>query len=108
VISNWQDSPYDLRRRQLALARPITEVVSRRRSPRRCANCSCSTSTASAWCSQCDPTTIGSSWPATDEDLDELIGFVAVEANHETNRRGQQRLDTALDALTDAAQRHDR
>ncbi len=27
VISNWQDSPYDLRRRHLALARPIKEIV---------------------------------------------------------------------------------
>ncbi|MGH8861704.1 MAG: hypothetical protein ACRDVG_10820 [Jatrophihabitantaceae bacterium] len=41
---------------------------------------------------------------ATDEDLDELIGFVAAEANHETNRRRQQRLDAAFDALSTAAQ----
>jgi hypothetical protein len=40
----------------------------------------------------------------TDDDLDELIGCVVAEANHETNRRRQQRLDTALEALTDAAQ----
>ena len=40
---------------------------------------------------------------ATDDDLDELIGFVAAEANHEPNRRRQQRLDAASDALTTAA-----
>jgi hypothetical protein len=40
---------------------------------------------------------------ATDDDLDELIGFVAAEANHEPNRRRQQRLDSAFDALNIAA-----
>jgi hypothetical protein len=41
---------------------------------------------------------------ATDEDLEELIGFVAADANHEPNRRRQQRLDVAFDALNTAAQ----
>jgi hypothetical protein len=41
---------------------------------------------------------------ATGDDLDELIGFVAADANNETSRRRQQRLDAALDALTTAAQ----
>jgi hypothetical protein len=40
---------------------------------------------------------------AGDDDLDELIGFVAAEANHEPNRRRQQRLDAAFNALNDAA-----
>jgi hypothetical protein len=40
---------------------------------------------------------------ATDDDLDELIGFVAAEANHEPNRRRQQRLDAAFAALNTAA-----
>jgi hypothetical protein len=43
---------------------------------------------------------------ATDDDLDELIGFVAAEANHEPNQRRRQRLDAAFDALT-AAQARD-
>jgi hypothetical protein len=37
-----------------------------------------------------------------------LIGFVAAEANHEPNRRRQQRLDNALDALTTANQTRNR
>ena len=37
--------------------------------------------------------------PLTDTELDELIGAVAAEANHEPNRRRQQRLDAAFDAL---------
>ncbi len=41
---------------------------------------------------------------ATDDDLDELIGFVAAEANNDSNRRRQQRLDAAFDVLKAAAQ----
>ncbi|MBV8997116.1 MAG: hypothetical protein JO287_26255 [Pseudonocardiales bacterium] len=103
VVSNWQDSPYDLRRRQLALARPVNVVV-------------ISEEVAAALRElqlldlDCERLVFGMRsedariiMPATDDDLDELIGFVAAEANHETNRRRQQRLDSALDALTGAA-----
>ena len=37
-----------------------------------------------------------------DEDLDELIGYVAAEANHEQDRRRQKRLDAAFKVLNDA------
>ena len=40
---------------------------------------------------------------ASADDLEELIGFVAAEANHEPNRRRRQRLDAAFIALTEAA-----
>jgi hypothetical protein len=40
--------------------------------------------------------------PVDDEDLDELMGFVAAEANHETNRRRQKRLDVVFAVLSDA------
>ena len=39
---------------------------------------------------------------ASKEDLDELTGYVAAEANHETNRRRQKRLDLAFAALSEA------
>ena len=39
--------------------------------------------------------------PADAEDLDELIGYVAAEANHETNRRRQKRLNLAFAVLSD-------
>ncbi|MBI2705470.1 MAG: hypothetical protein HYX32_09305 [Actinobacteria bacterium] len=35
-------------------------------------------------------------------DLDELMGFVAAEANHESNPRRRRRLDAAFDALYEA------
>jgi hypothetical protein len=37
-------------------------------------------------------------------DLEELIGSLAAEANHEPNRRRRHRLDAAVSALTEAAQ----
>ena len=46
----------------------------------------------------------GAVLPATSEDLDKLTGFVAAGANHEPSRRRQQRLGTAFDALSNAAQ----
>ena len=49
----------------------------------------------------------GATLAATDEDLDELIGSVAAEANHEPNRRRQQRLDAAFGALNAATQTPD-
>jgi hypothetical protein len=36
-----------------------------------------------------------------EDDLDELLGYVAAEANHEKDRRRQKRLDQAFEALKD-------
>jgi len=44
---------------------------------------------------------------ATDYELDEVAGFVAAEANSESNRRRQQRLDAAFNVLKAAAQTRD-
>ena len=38
---------------------------------------------------------------AGEDDLEELLGHVAAEANHETDRRRQKRLDQAVEALKD-------
>ncbi len=38
---------------------------------------------------------------AGEEDLEELLGYVAAEANHEKNRLRQKRLDQAFRALKD-------
>lgn len=39
---------------------------------------------------------------AGEEDLDELVGYIAAEANHEKDRRRQKRLDTAFAVINDA------
>ena len=106
VISNWADSPYDLRRRRLtAAAAPVHEVV-------------IADEVAAALRElvlldpDCERLVFGmrahprdAALHATADDLDELIGFIAAEANHEPNRRRQQRLDAAFDKLSTAAQK---
>jgi hypothetical protein len=104
IISNWEDSPFDLRRRRLALAGSVHEIA-----------ISAEVASALRELRLLDPESQrlvfairahndGAILAATDEDLDELIGFVAAEANHEPNRRRQQRLDAAFEALNTAAQ----
>ncbi|UQX11465.1 hypothetical protein [Candidatus Mycobacterium methanotrophicum] len=105
VISNWENSPYDLRRRRLTAVDAIREIV-------------LDTEVAAAlrelllldpdcqrlvFSMRAHPN--GAALHASDDDLEELIGFVAAEANHEPNRRRQRRLDAAFDALSIAAQR---
>ncbi|MCV7094199.1 hypothetical protein [Mycobacterium kubicae] len=104
VISNWADSPYDLRRRRLTAVAPVHEVV-------------IADEVASALRElvlldpDCERLVYGmrahkhgAALQATEDDLEELIGFVAAEANHEPNRRRQRRLDAAFDSLSTAAQ----
>ncbi len=49
-----------------------------------------------------DPDRPGAFLDVDAEDLDELIGLVAAEANHEDDRRRQKRLDSAFNALSEA------
>jgi hypothetical protein len=103
VISGWEDSAFDLRPCGLTLARAINEVV-------------LSDQVASALrelrlldidCERLVYRIRAHSdqaiMAATDDDPEELIGFVAAEANHEPNRRRRRRLDAAFDALSGAA-----
>jgi hypothetical protein len=104
VISNWADSPFDLRRRRLTLAGPVNEIVI----PNEVAAALRELQLLDADCERVvfriRARNGRAVLSATVGDLDELIGFVAAEANHEPSRRRQQRLDTAFDALTNAAQ----
>jgi hypothetical protein len=104
VISNWEDSVFDLRRRQLAVAGAASEIVI----PNEIAAALRDLQLLDPDCERLvfrirahhDE---GAILAATDDDLDDLIGSVAAEANHEPNRRRRQRLDAAFDALNDAA-----
>jgi hypothetical protein len=104
VISNWEDSPYDLRRRRLTAVGAVNEVVI--------------TDEVAAALRElvfldpdCERLVFGmrahhgggAVLHASKDDLEELIGFVAAEANHESNRRRQHRLDAAFDFLVTAA-----
>jgi hypothetical protein len=104
VISNWEDSAFDLCRRQLTLAEDVNEVVI----PDEVAAALRGLQLLDTDCERVvfriRARNDGAILAATDDELDELIGFVAAEANHEPSRRRQQLLDTAFDALTTAAQ----
>jgi hypothetical protein len=103
VISGWEDSPFDLRRRGLSLARAVidvmlsTEVTAALRDLRLLdLDCERLVYRIRVHGDQ-------AIMAATDDDLEELIGFVAAEANHEPNRRRQRRLDASFDALSGTA-----
>ncbi len=104
VISNWVDSPFDLRRTGLSVASVVNEFkisdeVTAALHDLRLLDLDCQRLVFRIRTQK-----HGALLTATDDDLEQLIEFVAAEANHETNRRRQQRLDTAFDALNSAAQ----
>ena len=103
VISNWEDTPFDQRPRQITLAKTIHNIVI----PDQIAAALRELRLLDADCERLvfriRAHHDGAILTASDDDLDELIGSVAAEANHEPNRRRQQRLDAASDALNTAA-----
>ena len=108
MISNWENSPFDLRRRQHTLTEAANQIVILNE----VAAALRDLQLLDTDCERLD-FRIGAHHnhailTATDDDLDELIGSVAAEANHEPNRRRQQRLDAAFDALNSAAHTPDR
>ncbi len=103
TISNWADTPFDLRRQQLAVAETLHEIVldaeiaaALRALPFLDTDCQ-----RAVFAIRAHDNSLYLA--VTDTELDELIGAVAAEANHEPNRRRQQRLDAAFDALNTAA-----
>jgi hypothetical protein len=104
VISNWEDSPFDLRRRKLAVAGDLTEIVITEQVAATLRDLRLLDTDCERLVFRIRARGDGAVLTVADEDLEELVGFVAAEANHEPNRRRQQRLDVAFDALNTAAQ----
>jgi hypothetical protein len=101
VISNWADSPYDLRRRRLSVAGDVDEVVVGD-------DTSASLRELVFLDPDCERLVFGMRAHPDGallltgaDDLEELIGFLAAEA---PNRRRRRRLDAAFTALTQTAQ----
>ena len=103
IISNWADSPFDLRRRRLTLAGPVNEIVISEEAAAALRELRLPDADCERLVFRIRAHDGGAVLPATPGDLDELIGFVAAEANHAASRRRRQRLDTALDALSNPA-----
>ena len=102
VIRGWEDSPYDLRlRRPMApqgwmtvpvpaeVAATLREIIVLDTETER-------------YVFRARATLEGAELLGTIDDLDELVGFVAADANHEENRRRQKRLDDTFALLNDA------
>ena len=100
VISNWCDSPDDLRSRTLTHACPLNEIdlTDAVASVLRDLRFLDTDSERVVFAVRADgERTV---LTATDDELDQLTWLVAAEANHEPNRRRRQRLDAAFDALS--------
>jgi hypothetical protein len=103
VISNWQNSAFDLRPRQSAAAKPCTQVViisgETATVPPGLAllihDCQRSVFQVRAHGAAAVPT-------ATNDDFDELVGGIAAEANQEPHRLRHQYLIAALNAPNEA------
>ena len=110
VISGWEGSYADLRRPRGGRSRTTKpevrvadEVMVALRDLRLLdTDCERMAFAARADPDGVDPGRPGAFLDADAEDLDELIGFVAAEANHENDRRRQKRLDSAFNALSEA------
>ena len=103
VISNWQDTPFDLQSRELAAAESRTQILITdevagvlRDLPQLDLAAQRRVFRIRGRGDACVLT-------ATEEQLTGLVGSTAAEANHEPNQRRRQRLNAALHALTDAA-----
>jgi hypothetical protein len=104
IISNRADSPFDLRPRRLTLAHPVGEIVIQEEAAAALRELRLPDAGCQRLVFRIRAHNDRAVLPATNEDLDKLIGFVAAEANHEPSRRRRQRLGTAFDALSNAAQ----
>lgn len=98
------DSPYDLRPRRLTLTDPVNQIVINHEVAAALRGLRLLDVDCERLVFRTRAHHDGAVRMATDDDLEELIGFVAAEANHESNRRRQQRLDTAFNTLNKTAQ----
>lgn len=103
VISNWEDSLFDLRRRGLTVAEPANDIVIANEIAAALRDLQLLDPDCERLVFRIRAQHDGAVLSTSDDDLDELIGAVAAEANHEPNRRRQQRLDAAFEALNNAA-----
>jgi hypothetical protein len=103
VISGWERSPYDLRPRH---PRPSSADARRVVIPADTAaalrDLQLLSGDTERFVFRAEASEEGVVLVGDDDDLDELMGYVAAEANHEDDRRRQRRLDDAFEVLTRA------
>ena len=103
VMSNWEDTPFDLRPRRLTVAETAHEVIITHAVAAALRELRLLDPDGERLVFRIRAHRDDAMLAVTDDDLEELMESVAAEANHEPNRRRQRRLDAAFDALNDAA-----
>jgi hypothetical protein len=109
VISGWEDSPFDLRTRTTdASPSEDVEVVVEPEVASTLQSLMLIDTAGERLVFRAGGGEHGVVLTGSKDDLDELIGYVAAEANHEEDRRRQKRLDTAFTVISDALNELDR
>jgi hypothetical protein len=103
MISNWQDSPFDLRRRVLSVAEAANDITIPNEVAAALRDLQLLDTDCERLVFRVRTHENAALLTATDDDLEALLEAVAAEANHESNRRRRQRLDAAFEALNGAA-----
>jgi hypothetical protein len=108
VISGWKHSPFDLRTRTTDV-RPSddVEVVIEPDVAATLQSLMLIDTAGERLVFRARPSEHGIVLSGSQDDLDELIGYVAAEGNHESDRRRQKRLDRAFTAINDAVNQLD-
>lgn len=103
VITGWEDSPFDLRQpRSRSKREPTQEIILTNEQAAALRGLRLLDTNCERLVFQMRGSTEAVTLTASADELDELIGFVAAEANHEANRRRQKRLDEVFAVLSDA------
>lgn len=102
TITNWEGSPFDLRRRRLALAEPATDIViadeiAATLRDLQLLDPDCERLVFRIRANRGDAAILS----ATDKNLQKLVDAVAAQTNYEPTARRQKRLDAARAALSD-------
>lgn len=103
IISNWAKSLYDLRRHRLGSVDDIRTITLDNDTAATLRDLQFLDPDCERLVYAMRAARDGATLTASLDDLDELIGGVAAEGNHEPNRRRQHRLDAAYTVLTDVA-----
>lgn len=103
VISNWEESPFDLRRLRPTLVGAVHQFAIPMETAAALRELQFLDLDSERLVFAIHTHNGDAILTATDEDLEQLIDAVAAEANHETNRRRRQRFDAAFDTLNAVA-----
>ncbi|WP_293771841.1 hypothetical protein [Sporichthya sp.] len=102
VISNWADSIFDLRRRSLTVADTAHDLVIPNEVAAALRDLQLLDPDGERLVFRIRAHDDGAVLSGSDDDLEDLIGSVAAEANHEANPRRRRQLNAAFDALSGA------